>query len=406
MKRFFTKIKPIWKLVVLLLLIGITFSYAMFQGGFVSWFLFYSFIPFALYSLLLSLYKLRKIDIQRNFAKVEYHAGENLVVNIKMKRSSSFPLFYMVIGEQLSEKLAHSVNNGSTKTFVFPFFRKEISFDYRIEELPRGEHHFKGIEVEIGDPLGLFEKKLMFPTEDNKIIVYPAYEELIYRTLDNQYDQGMTASKERVQRDTTMAIGIRDYQPGDRFSWINWKATARRNEIMTKEFEQRKSHDVFIIMDCQSDSRFEIVVSFTTSVMRAILRKGAQVGLLSFGAERNVFPIRNGDAHQQEIFYSLAKVKDDSKVSLDIVLEGEGFGAWENATLMLVTAKLTKKLIEKAGFYASRKGGVTIFLIKRSDESANDLEKSLKSEAMARGVHVIFVHQGHFSDAFTEVNRR
>ncbi|MEH7748493.1 DUF58 domain-containing protein, partial [Neobacillus drentensis] len=26
-----------------------------------------------------------------------------------------------------------------------------------------------------------------------------------------------------------MATGVRDYQPGDRFSWINWKASAKRN---------------------------------------------------------------------------------------------------------------------------------------------------------------------------------
>lgn len=397
--------KPIWKLIVLILLIIITFSYAMFQGGFVSWFLFYSFLPFALYSLFLAFYKLRKIDIERSFAKAEYHAGEKLVVSIRMKRSSAFPLFYMVIGDDMSEKLALSIKNSSVIAFVFPFFRKEITYQYQIDELPRGEHHFKGIKIKTGDPLGLIEKQMNVPTEDDRIIVYPAYEEIIYRTTDNQYDQGMTASRERVQRDTTMAVGIRDYQPGDRFSWINWKASAKRNEIMTKEFEQRKSHDVFIMMDCEEDKRFEVVVSFTASLVKAILRKGAQVGLLCSGSERISFPFQSGEAHQQQIFYSLAKVKDDSKVPLETVLEGEGFAIWENATLMLVTAKFTRKLVEKASFYASRKGAVTIFVMKREKETASDLEKSLKSEAHARGLRVIFVHHGHFSDAFMEVNR-
>ena len=121
------------------------------------------------------------------------------------------------------------------------------------------------LRLRIGDPLGLFEKEKTF-TVEGKIIVYPAYTELLYRPFENHYDQGLTASRERVQRDTSMATGVRDYQPGDRFSWINWKASAKRNVIMTKEFEQRQSHDVFVVMDCVPDKHFEPVVSFTASL--------------------------------------------------------------------------------------------------------------------------------------------
>lgn len=405
MRESFARLKPIWKLLILLFLIVLTFSYAMFQGGFVSWFLFYSFVPFALYGLFLSFYKLGNIEVIRGFEKSEFNAGEKLVVNIRMKRRSAFPLFYMVIEDNLSAALALSVKNKSTKALIFPYFRKEIDFEYTIEALPRGEHHFQGIQVKVGDLLGLIEKQTTFPTADDKIIVYPAYEELIYRTMDHHYDQGMTASKERVQRDTSMAVGIRDYQPGDRFSWINWKATAKRNEIMTKEFEQRKSHDVLILMDCAPEKNFEAVVSFTASIVKAILRKGAQVGFLSSSSERVAFPIRNGEAHQQQIFYHLAKVKDDSSVPLDVVLEVEGFSLWQNASLMLVSGQLTKSLVEKAGRFSAKQGLVTILLIKGKNESATDLERALKAEANARGVRVVFIAEGQFSAAFSEVNQ-
>jgi uncharacterized protein (DUF58 family) len=405
MKNIFTKLKPIWKLVVLLFLILLTFSYAMFQGGFVSWFLFYSFLPFALYSLALSIFRMKNIVIEREFAKQEYNAGEKMKVRIKMNRPSSFPLFYMVIEDSLSDELAFSMKKNTAKTFVYPYFRRELVFEYEIEALPRGEHHFKGVQIKVGDLLGLIEKEIQILSEEDKIIVYPSYEDIIYRTMDNHYDQGMTASKERVQRDTTMAIGLREYQPGDRFSWINWKATAKRNDIMTKEFEQKKSHDVFIMMDCSPDHRFEVVVSFTASIIRAILRKGAQVGFLSSGEERAVFPVRSGESHQQQLFYHLAKVKGNSPVSLDMVLEGESFSTWQNSTLLLVTAQLTKRLVEKAGYFSARKGVITIFLMKEEKESASDLELQLKAEAFARGIHVVLVHNGHFSQAFTGVSR-
>ncbi|CAM4117803.1 DUF58 domain-containing protein [Mesobacillus thioparans] len=404
MKKYFQKFNEIWKLIVLLFLILVTFSYAMFQGGFVSWFLFYSFVPFGLYALSLALYSLREIKAERVYTKQEYNAGEKFRASIVLERNIAFPLFYAIAEEQAGETLAGNRDLQQAKTMVFPGFNRVFSFDYCIENLPRGEHILTGIKLKTGDPLGLIEKEKFLPAE-NRILVYPAYQDLVYRPVAHHFDQGMTASKERVQRDTSMAIGIREYQPGDRFSWINWKATARRNDIMTKEFEQRQSHDVTLLMDCAPDARFEVIVSFTASVIRAILRKGAQVGLLTSSNERVAFPARGGESQQQQLLYHLAKIQDGSPVPFDRVLEAETFLTQQNNSLMLVTAKLTKELIEKAAFYNQRNGSVSIFLIKNSQESLSKTEINLRSSANARGIRLVMVHDGQFSEAFSEVNR-
>jgi uncharacterized protein (DUF58 family) len=405
MRTYFQKFKEIWKLIVLLFLILVTFSYAMFQGGFVSWFLFYSFLPFGLYALGLAFYSIKEIKAERVYTKQEYNAGEKFKASIMLERDFPFPLFYAIAEEQAGETLAGNSDLQKAKTMLFPGFNRVFSFDYTIENLPRGEHLLSGIKLKTGDPLGLIEKEKVLPAE-NKILVYPAFQEMVYRPVAHHFDQGMTASKERVQRDTSMAIGVREYQPGDRFSWINWKATARRNDIMTKEFEQRQSHDVTILMDCAPEGRFEVVVSFTASVIRAILRKGAQVGLLTSSAERTAFPVRGGDIQQQQLLYHLAKIQDDSPVSFDRVLEAETFLAQQNNSIMLITAQLTKELIEKAAFYNQRNGSVSIFLIKNEQESPTKTELNLRSSANARGIRLVMVHEGQFSEAFSEVNRR
>jgi uncharacterized protein (DUF58 family) len=404
MKKYFQKFKEIWKLIVLLFLIVVTFSYAMFQGGFVSWFLFYSFLPFALYALGLAIYSIKEIKAERIYTKQEYNAGEKFKASVMLERSFPFPLFYAIAEEQAGESLAGNSDLLKAKTMLYPGFSRIFSFDYSIENLPRGEHSLTGIKLKTGDPLGLIEKEKILPC-DNKVLVYPAYQELVYRPVAHHFDQGMTASKERVQRDTSMAIGVREYQPGDRFSWINWKATARRNVIMTKEFEQRQSHDVSILMDCAPEHRFEVVVSFTASVIRAILRKGAQVGLLTSSSERTALPIRGGDIQQQQLLYHLAKIKDDSPVTFDRVLEAETFLAQQNNSIMLITAQLTKELIEKAAYYNQKNGSISIFLIKNSKESPSKTETSLRASAFARGIKLVMVHDGQFSEAFSEVNR-
>jgi hypothetical protein len=87
------------------------------------------------------------------------------------------------------------------------------------------------------------------------------------------------------------------------------------------------------------------------------------------------------------------------------VLEGDSFLGNQTVSFMLVTSQLTKSLTEKASFFSIKKGAVTIFLVKNQGESLNPLEISLKSSANARGVRVVLVHEGHFSDVFSEVSR-
>src|SRR3954471_8225294 len=105
MKRIPKVLKKVWKFILLLFLILLTFSYAMFQGGFVSWFLFYSFLPFAIYCVTISLYPLNELEVTRILPKSDYNAGEPIKVEVIVKRAKSFPLFYLLIEDHISDSL-------------------------------------------------------------------------------------------------------------------------------------------------------------------------------------------------------------------------------------------------------------------------------------------------------------
>ena len=78
-----------------------------------------------------------------------------------------------------------------------------------------------------------------------------------YVPIDTQYDLGSMISPYNVVKDTTMATGVRDYQSGDRVSWIHWKSFARTQTLMTKEFEDRRSQDLLVILDGRPSETFE-----------------------------------------------------------------------------------------------------------------------------------------------------
>lgn len=397
MSRAFSKAKEFRRFLFLMGLTVLAFSYAMFQGGFVSWFLIYSFFPIAFYAFMLFFYPLC-IKGERTFSKQEFLFQEQVRVQITLSRKNRFPLFYMVAEEMISS--SSLLSEQQIKKVLVPGFKKKLAFSYEISQMPRGEHHFTGIRVKTGDLFGLIEKEKQIPIE-NKIVVYPSFEELQYRPISGSAGQGSAMTARAYQnQDTSMSVGIRSYQPGDRLSLINWKATAKRNSLMTKEFEQYRSHDVMIVMDCTPSAQFETVVSFTASAIKGIIRSGVQVGLLTASDNGRSFAIRGGEGQEQQLFYHLATIKEAGTISFAKVLENETAFIQQSRTLLLVTVQLTEKVIERARYYSSQGQFVIVFL---AAGSQNDLEHKLVQQE--RGIKVCMVHTGQFAKAFSEVSR-
>lgn len=404
MKSFFHKIRYVWKLASLLFFTLITFAYAMFQGGFVSWFLFYSFLPISCYSLLIALYPIRSFQVTRSINQEQFSVGDQLIGNITIKRSIPFPLFYLIVEDVLPEKLSGQSLMKAPKKLLFPWFKKTITLQYELGRMPRGEHRFTQVRVRTGDLFGLIDKETTFSAE-NYFLVYPHTVDLKYRQNDKQFEQGAINSKAKFWQDTTMAIGIREYQPGDRFSWIDWKATARRDRIMTKEFEQMQSHDVVVFMDRVKSDVFEEIVTFSASLSRAIIKSGAKIGFVSAGREKTVFSLQETEQHLQQIFYHLAKADCDSERSFADIAESE-LPVWQskNVTPLLVTGSLSLDLVRKLELMGSRNHSMIVFLVKGKTEKISSEEKVMMERLMKRRIMTKAVNSGRFEDAFKEVS--
>ncbi|KUP04363.1 hypothetical protein Q73_15950 [Bacillus coahuilensis m2-6] len=404
MKHQFLLLKAIGKFFVVLAFMVITFSYAMFQGGFVSWFLFYSFLPFAGYSLLLFLYPLSSLDVTRELKTKAWKAGEPLTVVVTIRRRFPFPLFYLLIEDVVTPSMFKHSPSDVVKTVIYPMFKRKIQLEYTIQSIARGEHVFAGIRIQTGDIFGLFSKERFVPVTD-EVLVYPSFVEIPYRPVENKYDQGAAKTENKFQKDTTMVTGVRDYQGGDRFSWIHWKTFARTNELKTKEFEEKQSHDVLVLLDRSPSEQFEELVSFTASIIRAIVKKGAQVGLLSLGKVAFLSGIREGQDHLNSLFYHLAKVEGDSIHSFGKALEKEGVVYQQSATILFLTTRIGRGDVDALYKYAKHNPSIVIFLVKKRSQSLSTADKNMLAFASSRGIRVKVVYEDGFEQAFLEVKR-
>jgi len=365
-----------------------TFMFAMFQGGFVSWFLFYSFIPFALVPILLKVSALSRVNVSRQIKKKEYVYGESIEIELTITYKGFMPLFYVVIEDLMSESLLVQLDS-QNKCIRFPFWRKEMIFTYRIPAASRGEHDFKGVKLTTGDLLGFYTKVREVECFQ-RLLVYPHYEKAAHKTFEALYEQGQPILPIRNLDEVAMISGIRQYMPGDRLSWIHWKATAKRNEIMTKEFEESKNQDVVLVLDQSPSQVFEELVSFAASLTYAFLQKGVGIACVGTALQNAPITIGRGEQQRKRIFYELAKVQIDGVHSLDYFLQRVKLEIPSQATFMIITSSLS---IEALNALAVMKGNssIAIVVMQKKEQEATSFSESVKLTANKIGIPCTYV---------------
>ncbi|EOP50288.1 MULTISPECIES: DUF58 domain-containing protein [Bacillus] len=404
MKRLLRALYHVTKLLLIPLCLVLTFMYAMLQGGFVSWFLFYSTIPIGLYSLLLPFYVLLDAEVKRITNQNEYVAGEQFLSTITIKRKFPFPLLYLVVEDELPPQFTSCRQTKTNKVILFPGLKRNISFQYVIDTIPRGEHTFSSVRVKTGDLFGMMEKEVTFSVPDT-FLVYPQYVDITYRQLENHFEQGALSANINLAKDSTVSVGVREYKPGDRFSWIDWKATARTNNIMTKEFEQQRSHNIMIFMDRTQSPLFESVVTFTASIVRAVLKQNSPASFVSVGKERTIFPLDNGDTQLQQVFCHLAKVQADSVFPLSRSVEMELRKIYQSATIILVTSDLSPDIQKAADCAAIKNRKLMVFVVKEKANQLSHRELSILETLQKRKIFVKAVYENRYTNVFFEVSK-
>lgn len=413
----------IGKLLLIGVLFGVLYAYAMFQGGFVSWFLFYAMLPFILYMLCLIFYPLSRWKISRTLSKPILHSGDSVTAYLTIKRKIPFPLFYCIIEEYVPETLERKgsrvetyqyMNNPNVldnerkvKRVAFPWFKRNFHFQYEFEQVPRGEHHFHTVRVRVGDLLGFVKKQAYF-TVPSQILVYPHQRKVQIRKRVNSFEEGAAPTFSPTKRDATVVTGVREYAPGDKFSWIDWKTTAKKNAVMTKEFEQQKSLDVLLVLDAEEGEEetrlaFEGCIELSASLIHAYKGMSSQLAFLSLGETPRFFPFTKGKDQQEFMSHHLARIEPDGKVPFADALMKQQQSMPNNLVVMLVTRKVTPHLKSSVTRLKQNNARIVLFLVD-SRERIQEEEEQLLRELTISGIVVNVLTESHMTQQQFEVN--
>lgn len=402
MKRLPSIVKFWGRLLFIVLILIFTFSFAMFQGGFVSWFIFYMTLPFLLYSLSMSLYPIQDIQLAREVHTAQIRKGGNFSATIHVQRKFRFPLLYMVMSEETHSPLLKNRADGSYQKMLVPGFRKSYSWSYEIPDMPRGEHILEGIEVEIADFFGWVKKTRLIPLQQ-RVLVYPNIVDIAYRPMEAKYDHGSMAAPFTLVKDTTMATGIRDYHPGDRVSWIHWKSFARTQTMRTKEFEDRQSQDLLLVDDRAPSDKFEIQVELVASIIQSIIGANSSVAYLSVGKTRNYFPVIQTEEQLQRVMYHLAKVQPDLEKPVEQAVNRD-LQEIRASSLLYVTSRLTTDMVKTVQRHVKHLNTCMFLVIAVKGEKLSPEDEMAQQYARSKGFLIKRLSPENFTSVFTGGN--
>jgi uncharacterized protein (DUF58 family) len=151
---------------------------------------------------------------------------------------------------------------------------------YRAHLAQRGRYRFGPLRLSTSLPVGLL-KGMVSQKDTNEILVYPRVGQLTHHwselvRQDHPGQQSWRRQHGPVEGDF---YGLREWRAGDSRRWIHWRSSAKRQELVVRQFEQNRNQDVVILVDL---SRPDTLSSIETAPTQAEQEPLEQ--LLSFAA--------------------------------------------------------------------------------------------------------------------------
>ena len=114
----------------------------------------------------------------------------------------------------------------------------------------RGRYQWLGLELTTRFPLGLM--KAFLPDKSTMfLVIHPAIGKLSpnWSELFRKRDSGNRQRQVRSMSDEGDFFGLRPYRPGDSKRWIHWRSSARRDELVVKQFQKPENQELVILLD-------------------------------------------------------------------------------------------------------------------------------------------------------------
>jgi uncharacterized protein (DUF58 family) len=193
----------------------------------------------------LMLYRISKGVFARRHAPERLSNGDDNELGIYIENSYPFNISLGIIDEIPFQFQKRDV---WFKTTLSPGQHKLIN--YLLRPTKRGEYEFGDIRVYVKSPLGLILRRYNFSHAET-LPVYPSFLQMRKYELMAISNRLSEIGVKKIRRlgHSLEFEQVKNYVAGDDYRTINWKATARRADLMTNVYTEEKSQHVYCVID-------------------------------------------------------------------------------------------------------------------------------------------------------------
>lgn len=187
-------------------------------------------------------------------------------------------------------------------------YKKSVSLKIPIKGVSRGLAKIKQLEIQIPHPLTDGSILLEFkPYILIDAIVFPN----IYTIKDNiapsKLKQGDLVLNSSLFDDPFFPVGTREYEPGDQFHHIHWKASAKTQQLQTKVFTRVANVSVLFVVNvgdkfsvlADFEDKLEWLASYVDACYKEDIPFSFAINIRATGKVPFVYlPLGSGDSHR------------------------------------------------------------------------------------------------------------
>lgn len=234
---------------------------------------------------IIALYKQDGLIAERKLPPRWSNSDDNQV-RIVLTNSYSFNLYIELIDElpvqfqkrDFSQKL--KLNSRAIR-----------SHEYWVRPVTRGLYSFGSLNIFASSSWGIVRRRYRFKSRQN-VKVYPSFKQMKqydFLSLDSRRNPAGSKNIRRLGH-TLEFEQIKEYVPGDDIRTLNWKATAKRAELMVNQYQDQRSQALYSAIDrsrimkmpFRGLSLLDYSINSSLAFSNIALKRKDKVGLLSF----------------------------------------------------------------------------------------------------------------------------
>jgi len=280
-----------------------------------TWMMLYIFAAFLVIDFLLLFASNQRFTGDRQTVD-KFSNGDENAVTLKIENGYGFPVRLKVIDEipfQFQVRDFQVIRNVSAGG--------QDAFEYFLRPRERGEYYFGKLNIYVSSPLRLVARRFIFG-EGQLVPTYPSYQQLrkydMMAFSNRLFDYGL--KKIRRIGHTMEFEQIKEYVSGDDIRTINWKATAKKNQLMVNQFQDERSQSVYMVIDkgrvmkmpFNGLSLLDYAINATLVLSNVILKKQDKAGMFAFSRKvENRVAAERKSTQMQKVLETLYNIKTD-----------------------------------------------------------------------------------------------